>query len=54
MLGRGAIMRDATEASSGKTWYFFPSAMNAFRISLTFSGFFAAMSLDWLKSVFRS
>ena len=54
MFGRGATMRAATEASSGKTWYFLASAMNVAFISSTFCGFFAAMSSDWVKSVFRS
>ena len=47
------VMRDATEASNGSTWYFFASATKACFISLTFCGFFAARSVVWLKSVFR-
>ena len=54
MFGRGATMRAATEASIGNTWYFLASAMNISLISLTFCGFFSAMSLAWLKSLFRS
>ena len=54
MFGRGATMRAATEASIGKTWYFLASAMNISRISLTFCGFFAAMSVTWLNSLLRS
>jgi len=54
MFGRGATTRAATEASSGKTWYFFASATNILFISCTFCGFFAAMSSDWVKSLFRS
>ena len=53
MFGRGATMRAATDASIGKTWYFFASAMNICFSSLTFCGFLAARSLVWLKSVFR-
>ena len=53
MFGRGATMRAATDASSGKTWYFFASATNICFSSLTFCGFFAAMSWVWLKSLFR-
>src|SRR6266704_5524551 len=39
MFGRGAITRAATDASSGKTWYFLASAMKVCFVSLTFSGF---------------
>ena len=53
MFGRGATMRAATDASIGKTWCFFASAMNTCFSSLTFCGFFAAMSVVWLKSAFR-
>ena len=53
MFGRGAMMRAATDASSGKTWYFFASAMNISFSSLTFCGCLAARSSVWLKSVVR-
>ena len=45
-LGRCAATRAPTDASSGKTWYFFASATNIFRISATLSGCCAAMSTD--------
>ncbi len=45
MFGRGATMRAATDASIGKAWCFFASLMNSCFISLTFCGFFAAMSV---------
>ena len=44
MFGRGATTRAATEASRGKTWYFFASAMNIFFSSWTFCGYFEATS----------
>ena len=53
MFGRGATMRAATEASIGKTWYFFASSMNICFISFTLSGYLSARFWDWLKSLFR-
>ena len=47
------MMRAATDASSGKTWYFLASAMNLPLSSLTFCGYFAATFSLWLKSLFR-
>ena len=53
MFGRGATIRPATEASSGKTWYFFASSTNFAFSSSTFFGFWAAMSVVWFMSVAR-
>src|SRR5262245_28543404 len=46
-------MRAATDASSGKIWYFLASAMNFCFSSLTFAGYLPARSSAWLKSLFR-
>ena len=53
-LGRGVTSRVATEASSGRTWYFSASCQKIASISLSFSGFSAAMSFDWVQSLVRS
>jgi hypothetical protein len=44
-LGRGAMMRDRTELSSGNTLYFVASTMNSSCNSRSLSGIFAARSL---------
>ena len=53
MLGRGATMRAATDASIGNTWCFLASATNFCFSSLTFCGLRAATSVVWLKSELR-
>src|SRR5215467_12870402 len=53
-LGRGVTIRGATEASSGKTWYFFASAQKRFCNSLSFAGYFALTSSYCVQSLRRS
>ena len=54
MLGRGVMTRVTRELSSGSTWYFFASAWKIFCSSLSFAGYFAATSSDWVQSFLRS
>ena len=53
-LGRGVATRVAKVASSGMTWYFFASVQNSFSSSLTFCGYLAATSSNWVQSLVRS
>ena len=45
-----ALMRSKTRSSIGSTWYFSASFMKRACISASFSGFFAARSVERLKS----
>src|SRR5262249_33403156 len=53
-LGRGATTRVATEASSGRTWYFCASVQNKGSSSLSLAGFLAATSSSCVQSLVRS
>src|SRR5262245_28648960 len=53
-LGRGATTRVATEASSGRTWYFCASVQNRDSSSLSLAGFLAATSSSSVQSLATS
>jgi hypothetical protein len=53
-LGRGATIRVATVASSGRTWYLPASTQNRLSSSLTFSGYLAATLSNCVQSLLRS
>jgi hypothetical protein len=50
MLGLGAARRDATDALSGSTWYFFASVRKMSFISFTLSGYLLATSSHCVQS----
>src|SRR5262249_57931777 len=53
-LGRGATTRVATEASSGRAWYFRASGPHKGSSSLSFAGFLAGAASSFVQSLVRS